>query len=55
MTTGGGQVGGEGGEGGATALRTQTPEWAACGYPGATSHIHSPVDTSLMPLTPSTD
>ena len=34
MTTGGGQVSGEG-EGGATALRTQRPEWAACVDPGA--------------------
>ena len=32
---GGGQVGGRGGEGGAAALRTQTPEWAASADPGA--------------------
>ena len=30
MTRGGGQVGGEGEEGGATALRTERPECAAC-------------------------
>ena len=35
MTTGGGQVSGEGEEGGATAQRTQRPEWAACVDPGA--------------------
>ena len=35
MTTGGGQKSGEGEEGGATALRIQRPEWAACVDPGA--------------------
>ena len=35
MITGGGQVGGGGGEGGATALRTQRPEWAASADPDA--------------------
>ena len=35
MSTGGGQVGGGRGEGGATALRTQRPEWAVSATPGA--------------------